>query len=108
MRDRAWGDAGIKKMRPSALHRGVYRPEHEKLQVYQHATKAVELVEQIARGMPATRPDLADQMRRSSTSVALNIAEGANEFSTADKAKFYRIARRSAGETLAALDVARI
>lgn len=40
---------------------------------------------------------------RSSTSVALNIAEGADEFRTAEKARFYRMARRSAAETAGAL-----
>jgi len=38
--------------------------------------------------------------------VALNIAEGAGEFAPAEKARFYRIARRSATECAAILDVA--
>ena len=42
-------------------------------------------------------------MRRAISSAALNLAEGANEFSPAAKAAFYRIARRSAGEAAAAL-----
>lgn len=40
------------------------------------------------------------------TSIALNIGEGAGEFSKPDKARFYRYARRSATESAAALDVA--
>ena len=35
----------------------------------------------------------------------LNVAEGAGEFSPADKARFYRVARRSATECAAILDV---
>ena len=35
----------------------------------------------------------------------LNIAEGAGEFAAAEKARFYRIARRSATECAAILDV---
>jgi four helix bundle protein len=35
----------------------------------------------------------------------LNIAEGAGEFSTNDKARFYRIAKRSATESAAILHV---
>jgi four helix bundle protein len=36
--------------------------------------------------------------------VCLNIAEGAGEFSPPDKARFYRMARRSASECAAILD----
>ena len=38
-------------------------------------------------------------------SICLNTAEGAGEFSVAEKARFYRLARRSAAECAAALDV---
>jgi four helix bundle protein len=54
---------------------------------------------------PFAQRDLARQLRRASTSVSLNIAEGADEFSAAEKARFYRIARRSAAECLAILDL---
>jgi four helix bundle protein len=37
--------------------------------------------------------------------VTLNIAEGAGEFSKKEKARFYRMARRSATECAAVLDV---
>jgi four helix bundle protein len=37
----------------------------------------------------------------------LNIAEGAGEYSRADKARFYRMAKRSATEAAAILDLAR-
>ena len=37
--------------------------------------------------------------------MPLNIAEGAGEFSKKDKARFYRIARRSSLECLAVLDL---
>jgi four helix bundle protein len=40
--------------------------------------------------------------------VVLNIAEGAGEFSRAEKARFYRMAKRSATECAAALDVCRV
>ena len=38
-------------------------------------------------------------------SICLNLAEGAGEFSPAEKVRFYRIARRSATECAAVLDV---
>jgi len=49
----------------------------------------------------------ADQLQRAATSIPLNVAEGAGEFSPAEKARFYRIARRSATECAAILDVCR-
>jgi four helix bundle protein len=44
-------------------------------------------------------------MRRATGSIVLNIAEGAGEFSKLEKARFYRMARRSALELSGALDV---
>jgi four helix bundle protein len=46
-----------------------------------------------------------DQLDRAATSVVLNIAEGAGEFSRDEKQRFYRMARRSATETAAILDI---
>jgi four helix bundle protein len=48
---------------------------------------------------------LADQLQRAAISVPLNIAEGAGEFSKKEKARFYRMALRSATECAAILDV---
>jgi 23S rRNA-intervening sequence protein len=41
------------------------------------------------------------------TRIGLNIAEGAGEFSKGDKARFYRMAKRSATECAAVLDICR-
>jgi four helix bundle protein len=49
--------------------------------------------------------DLADQMRRAGSSVALNLAEGARRTGR-DRLHFYRIAAGSAAEVRAALAVA--
>ena len=48
-----------------------------------------------------------DQLQRAASSITLNIAEGAGEFSGAEKARFYRIAKRSATECAAILDLAK-
>src|SRR3990172_8149091 len=40
----------------------------------------------------------ADQLQRAGTSVSLNIAEGAGEYSGSEKGRFYRMAKRSATE----------
>jgi four helix bundle protein len=48
---------------------------------------------------------LRDQLDRASVSIVLSIAEGAGRFSPADKARFYAIARGSATECAAIVDV---
>jgi four helix bundle protein len=53
------------------------------------------------RGQAAVR----DQLGRASLSIVLNIAEGAGRFSPRDKARFYGMARGSACECAAVLDV---
>jgi len=44
--------------------------------------------------LPRGRTYLADQLQRAGTSVPLNIAEGAGEYSSNEKIRFYRMARR--------------
>lgn len=80
--------------------------DHEKLDVYIATMDFVSLAHRIIAAFPVGHAGLADQLRRAATSIALNIAEGAGEFSKPDKARFYRFARRSATECAAALDVA--
>ena len=93
----------------SASENGVPTPlfSHEKLHVYQTALHFVVLADDVASTASRGRGYLADQLRRAATSIPLNIAEGAGEFSRRDKARFYRIARRSAAECAAILDVCR-
>jgi len=79
--------------------------EHERLDVYKTAIQFVGIADQLIDALPRGRRHLADQLGRASTSVSLNIAEGAGEFAPAEKARFYRIARRSATECAAILDV---
>jgi four helix bundle protein len=79
--------------------------DHEKLDVYIAAIDFVALANEVVQHLPRGRSYLADQLQRAATSVALNIAEGAGEFSNNDKARFYRMARRSATESAAILHV---
>ena len=51
---------------------------------------------------------LVDQLRRAALSVPLNIAEGAGRVSEADVARHYGIARGSAMECAAIVDVLRV
>jgi four helix bundle protein len=79
--------------------------DHEDLDVYRTALDFVSFVQELLKRMPGGRRGIDDQLMRAATSMPLNIAEGAGEFSAKDKARFYRIARRSATECAAALDV---
>lgn len=79
--------------------------DHEKLDVYQRALDLLDLIDRLVEQLPPGRAHLKDQIDRAATSIVLNIAEGAGEFSTADKHRFYRMARRSATETAAVIDI---
>lgn len=81
--------------------------DHERLDVYGAAIDFVAVADDIVERLPRGRGYLADQLQRAATSVALNIAEGAGEFSPPEKARFYRMAKRSATESAAVLDVVR-
>lgn len=78
---------------------------HERLIVYQKAVALYEPVRQLVAGIRPPHAHLADQALRSVSSVPLNIAERATEFSRGDKCRFYRMALRSAGEAAAVLDL---
>jgi len=84
------------------------RFDHEKLDVYKTAIEWVALAHEIVAAMldGNRHGPLADQLQRAASSIMLNIAEGAGEFSPAEKARFYRIAKRSATECAAIVDVA--
>ena len=55
--------------------------------------------------MPKGHAVLRDQLERAYLSIVLNIAEGAGRRSHRDKGRFYTIARGSAMESLALIDV---
>jgi four helix bundle protein len=80
---------------------------YERLDVYVLALEFVSVASRIGQGLPRGNADLADQLRRASTSVVLNTAEGSGEFSPKEKARFYRMALRSLAECSALVDVAR-
>jgi four helix bundle protein len=82
--------------------------DHEKLDVYQCSIDFLAFAFSAAGCLPRGYAGLGDQLRRAAMSVPLNIAEGAGKMTTADKANFYSIARGSAMECGAILDVIRI
>ena len=82
--------------------------EHERLDVYKAALELLVLADAVAATLPRGRGYLADQLRRAASSIAFNIAEGAGEFASDEKAPFYRMARRSATESAAIFDACRV
>ena len=76
--------------------------EHERLDVYKAAIELLVLADAVAATLPR------DQLRRAANSISFNIAEGAGEFASDEKARFYRMARRSASETAAFFDACRV
>ena len=82
--------------------------EHERLDVYKAALELLVLADAVAATLPRGRGYLADQLRRAASSIAFNIAEGAGEFASDEKARFYRMARRSATESAAIFDACRV
>ncbi len=81
--------------------------DHERLEVYRVALDFLAAADEFTVGLPPGRAYLGDQLHRASTSIVLNIAEGAGEFSKKDKARFYRMALRSGTECAALVEVYR-
>jgi four helix bundle protein len=79
--------------------------DHEKLTVYQVAIEFVILADEVIEHLPRGRAYLSDQLQRAALSIPLNIAEGAGEYAVDEKARFYRMAKRSATECAGVLDV---
>jgi four helix bundle protein len=79
--------------------------DFEKLDVYQVAVELIILIDEIVEHLPRGRAYLADQLQRAGTSVPLNIAEGAGEYAEQEKARFYRMAKRSATECVSNFDI---
>jgi four helix bundle protein len=81
--------------------------DHEKLNVYHESlafvAKATELLERVPKRMA-----VYDQLDRASTAIPLNIAEGTGKFTPPDRCRYYDIARGSALECAACLDVLRV
>jgi len=78
--------------------------DHERLDVYQQSIAFCGWVGDLLNEITA-KAAAKDQLDRASTSLPLNIAEGNGKFSTADRARFLEIARGSALECAACLDV---
>ena len=79
--------------------------DDEKLDVYQCALRFAALAFQVLERMPRGNAELSDQLRRATLSIPLNIAEGAGKPTDKDRSRFHAIARGSAMECGAILDL---
>lgn len=79
--------------------------DFERMDVYQASLKCLDLSLPACKVIPRGSRHLADQLKRSSSSISLNIAEGAGEFSPKEKARFYRMALRSATESASTIQI---
>jgi four helix bundle protein len=81
--------------------------DHRNLEAYRCALRFSVEIDPLVGRLPADRKYLRDQVRRAAFSVLLNLAEGAGEWESREKTRFYRISRRSATECAAGLDFMR-
>jgi len=83
----------------------VYR--FEKLRVYNNALSLTEEIYKLTKSFPKDEMfALTDQIKRASTSIVLNIAEGTGSSGDREFKKFLRIGLKSLYETVAALKLA--
>jgi four helix bundle protein len=79
--------------------------DHERLDVYNVALDFLVFANEVIESLPRGRSHLCDQFTRASTSIVLNLAEGAGKHSKPDKRRYYLTARGSATESAALLDI---
>jgi four helix bundle protein len=81
------------------------RLDHENLDAYRCSILFLRFAFELVATLPKAEAELRKQLKRASMSVPLNIAEGAGKPTFADRARFHAIARGSAMECGALLDV---
>ncbi|NOZ38780.1 MAG: four helix bundle protein [Planctomycetes bacterium] len=78
--------------------------DHEKLKVYQKSIQFVDWSTDLLSCVPKSCA-VYNQFDRASTSIPLNLAEGNGKYTSADRCRYFDIARGSALECAACLDV---
>ena len=77
--------------------------EFEKFSIYQKSLESHKSIFDLLKLNPKIDYHFQDQLKRASTSIIANLAEGAGRFSPADKKHFYIMSRGSAYEVVALL-----
>jgi four helix bundle protein len=78
--------------------------DHEKLEAYKKALAFAQWVEPLLERLPKSAA-VHNQLDRARTSIVLNIPEGNGRFTSADRCKFFDIARGSGLECAGCLDL---
>jgi four helix bundle protein len=78
---------------------------HIHTRIYSRSIELADLVREAIDELPPGFAFLAEQLRKASASVVQNFAEGCGKGSRADRRRFFHIAKGSAYEVAAALDV---
>ena len=78
---------------------------HEKLECYRRSVELAEGLSKESARWPRGLGYLADQLRRAMASVILNIAEGNARRGAVERRRFFEIARASAAEVGACIDL---
>ena len=76
-----------------------------KLEVYRVTLEFVAHARAVIKSIPKGNSDLISQFKRASSSILLNTAEASGKTGKSDKQRFYSIARGSAMECAAILDL---
>lgn len=80
--------------------------DFENFPVYKDAIKFIQEVDDFLESVPQKgNLRIIDQLQRASTSIALNIAEGAGRYHKTDKRNFYVMARGSVYESAACFQI---
>ena len=79
--------------------------DHEKLDVYRVAIEFVAWVDTVIGQLDGQLRHTRDQLIRSAQSIPLNIAEGNGKRASQERRRFFEIARGSATESAASIDV---
>ncbi|MCI0528469.1 MAG: four helix bundle protein, partial [Nitrospira sp.] len=74
-------------------------------EVYQKAVELAEVIFKITAELPRGQAPLADQFKRASMSISLNIAEGNGRWHAKDRKNFFLIARGSVFECVPLLEL---
>lgn len=82
--------------------------QFEKFPVYIKAEEVYQLVSENVLSQRLLNKPLKDQLMRASSSISLNIAEGAGRYTKKDKRNFYVMARGSTQECVAILRLIRL
>src|SRR6185437_689534 len=80
---------------------------HEKLDVYQISIEFLQWTARNVEEIQMGNASLIDQLKRAVLSIPFNIAEAVGKPSSADRSRFFAIARGSAFECAAILDACR-